>query len=170
MFQPAAKYAFVSRYCPPADGWWVYVDIDASELGETGGERRTAAAIERQQAMQHEGRQAMEQLTALGATVRGPRARSISERGWGIRQSRPLLARQAQYRGRDRGQIAGTTSRDRPVSRPEGAISKGRWRRARCSRAARVTTGRTGSVRSGAWASWGRWLVSRQRKSDDRVT
>lgn len=74
MFQPEVKCAFVSRYCPPEAGWWVYVDIDASELGETGGERRTAAAIGRQKIMQCEGRQAMQKLKALGATVRGPRA------------------------------------------------------------------------------------------------
>lgn len=74
MFQPAAKLAFVSRYCSPADGWCVYVDIDASELGETGGARKSPEAVARQKAMQSEGHEAMAKLSVLGATVRGPRA------------------------------------------------------------------------------------------------
>lgn len=73
MFQPEAKYEFVRRYCSPAHGWLVFVDIDASELGETGGPRTTPEAAARRQAMQDRGRWAMEQLAALGATVRGSR-------------------------------------------------------------------------------------------------
>ncbi len=50
-------------------------------------------------------------------------------RTWGgIRQSSPLLARQAQHRGRDRGQIAGTTPRDRPRPSRGGVKAEGSQR------------------------------------------
>jgi len=74
MFQPEAKYEFIRRYCSPGHGWQVFVDIDASELGETGGKRKKPESIERQRLMQEQGRQAMQQLTSLGATVRGSRS------------------------------------------------------------------------------------------------
>lgn len=36
MIQPVAKLRFVERYCHPAEGWSVFVDVDASEEGRTG--------------------------------------------------------------------------------------------------------------------------------------
>jgi hypothetical protein len=41
MFQLAVKLAFVKRYCNPQKGWEVFVDIDPSEEGRTGGGRKT---------------------------------------------------------------------------------------------------------------------------------
>lgn len=73
MYQPEAKYEFVRRYCSPKHGWIVFVDIDASELGDTGGKRIAPEAIEHQRRMKEEGSQAMSSLVALGATVRGSR-------------------------------------------------------------------------------------------------
>jgi hypothetical protein len=48
MFQPRAKLEFVERYCNPAKGWKVRVDIDASEEGRTGGVRTTDEGRRRQ--------------------------------------------------------------------------------------------------------------------------
>ena len=73
MFQPEAKYEFVRRYCPPSEGWAVFVDIDASEEGRTGGERTTAEAKERQQQMQRDAAAVLEKLKAAGVTVGGAR-------------------------------------------------------------------------------------------------
>ena len=81
MFQPEAKYEFIRRYCPPAQGWRVFVDIDASEEGRTGGERRTEEARQRQHQMQEQGAAAITNLTALGAQVRGNRAGWFREHG-----------------------------------------------------------------------------------------
>ena len=81
MFQPEAKYEFVRRYCSPAQGWRVFVDIDASEEGRTGGERKTEEARQRQRRMQEEGAEAMAKLEALGAQVRRNRARWFREHG-----------------------------------------------------------------------------------------
>ncbi|MCZ7652133.1 MAG: hypothetical protein M5U13_13605 [Thermoanaerobaculia bacterium] len=74
MFQPKVKLEFVRRYLSPAAGWTVFVDIDASEEGRTGGERTTPAARERQERMRVEGAKAREGLRALGVTVGGKRA------------------------------------------------------------------------------------------------
>lgn len=73
MFQPEAKYEFVRRYCPPSEGWTVFIDIDASEEGRTGGERTTREAKERQQQMQRDAASVLEKLKAAGVTVGGNR-------------------------------------------------------------------------------------------------
>ena len=74
MFQPEAKFQFVRRYCPPGEGWKVYVDIDASEVGRTGSPRTTPAAIAIQKRMESEGEQARQALVALGVQVGKSRA------------------------------------------------------------------------------------------------
>ena len=74
MFQPEAKYEFVRRYCPPSEGWVVFVDIDASEEGRTGGERKTAKAKERQKQMQRDAVRAIKALESSKVTVGGTRA------------------------------------------------------------------------------------------------
>ncbi|MBC8217864.1 MAG: hypothetical protein ISS69_07950 [Phycisphaerae bacterium] len=73
MFQPEVKLEFVKRYCLPDDGWEVYVDIDASEEGRTGGKRTKQESIERQKRMQAEGAAARKALERLGVTVGGLR-------------------------------------------------------------------------------------------------
>lgn len=73
MFQPEVKLEFVRRYCPPGRGWHVFVDIDASELGKTGGERTTNEAKARQRAMLEEGEAAIAGMRDLGVTVGGNR-------------------------------------------------------------------------------------------------
>jgi hypothetical protein len=73
MFQPEAKLHFVQLHCPPADGWRVYVDIDASEEGRTGGVRATPEAQATQLRMQMEGELARKSLIQLGAQVGGSR-------------------------------------------------------------------------------------------------
>ncbi len=73
MYQPEVKWRFVERYCNPKNGWQVYVDIDASELGSTGGSRHTPAAIARQKDMQIRGAASIDGLKALGAKVGGGR-------------------------------------------------------------------------------------------------
>ena len=53
MFQPQVKYEFVRRYCSPEQGWCVFVDIDGSEEGRTGGKREgDEAPAKRQREMQ----------------------------------------------------------------------------------------------------------------------
>lgn len=74
MFQPEAKFQFVRRYCPPGEGWKVYVDIDASEVGRTGSPRTTPEAIANQKRMESEGEQAREALVRLGVQVGKSRA------------------------------------------------------------------------------------------------
>jgi hypothetical protein len=50
MFQPRVKLEFVRRYLGTPD-WNVFVDVDASEEGRTGGERKSAEAKDRQRRM-----------------------------------------------------------------------------------------------------------------------
>jgi len=69
MFQPRAKLEFVSRYCPPREGWLVCVDIDPSEEGRTGGERRNANQKVQQFAMQTDAGKVRQALSELGVTV-----------------------------------------------------------------------------------------------------
>jgi hypothetical protein len=69
VFQPLVKFHFVDRYCSPRDGWTVFVDIDASEEGRTGGARKNAEASVRQQKMQCEADEARASLEALGVHV-----------------------------------------------------------------------------------------------------
>ena len=81
MFQPEAKLQFVRRYCPPSDGWLVYVDIDASEEGRTGGPRTTAESREIQQRMQKEGEAACAELKQLEVQVGKCRAEWSKKHG-----------------------------------------------------------------------------------------
>ena len=83
MFQPEVKRAFVERYCPPAAGWRVFVDVDPSELGLTGGPRLNDAAVARQRAMRERGAAAKAGLEAAGVTVGGSRRAWFDECGDG---------------------------------------------------------------------------------------
>ncbi len=74
MFQPRAKLEFIRRYCPPSDGWRVFMDIDASEEGRTGGERKTREAAERQEAMQRDAQAVRDELEELKVAVGGSRS------------------------------------------------------------------------------------------------
>lgn len=69
MFQPCAKLLFVKRYCSPANGWTVFVDIDPSEEGRTGGKRSTVAARASQKTMAEEAALARAALEKLGVCV-----------------------------------------------------------------------------------------------------
>ena len=73
MFQPEVKWKFVERYCNPKEGWEVFVDLDASELGKTGGSRTTEAARVRQSEMQVRGEIAEAGLQKLKVQVGGSR-------------------------------------------------------------------------------------------------
>jgi hypothetical protein len=84
MFQPEAKLEFVRRYCPPSDGWAVYVDIDPSEMGETGGPRKSVEARERQTRMKDSGKRAAKELRSMGATVCGSQNEWVSALGLGF--------------------------------------------------------------------------------------
>jgi len=81
MFQPEVKLRFVETYCSPGQGWKVFVDIDASEEGRTGGIRTTGEAQERQQRMLADGQRVRRALTKLGVTVGGDRAIWCREHG-----------------------------------------------------------------------------------------
>ena len=81
MFQPEVKLEFVRRYCPPADGWEIFVDIDASEEGRTGKERESLEAIRRQSQMKKDAKRVRRELALLGVTVGGSRAKWFRERG-----------------------------------------------------------------------------------------
>jgi hypothetical protein len=73
VFQPEVKLAFVLRYCSPAAGWRVFVDLDPSELGLAGGPRVQEPARARQLAMQERGELARIATEAAGVTVGGSR-------------------------------------------------------------------------------------------------
>lgn len=73
MFQPRVKLEFVRRYTPPSEGWLVYVDVDPSELGRTGGENIGEEARRDRVRMQQEGNDAVERMRALGVQVGGGR-------------------------------------------------------------------------------------------------
>lgn len=79
MFQPQIKLEFVRRYCSPKNGWAVYVDIDPSEEGHTGGERKSSDAKKRQRRMQAEGRKSRKALTGLGVTLGGGRKKWMQQ-------------------------------------------------------------------------------------------
>ncbi|MBE3123272.1 MAG: hypothetical protein IMZ65_00530 [Planctomycetes bacterium] len=74
MFQAEVKAEFVKRYCPPANGYAVFVDIDPSERGATGGQRKSSEARERQGQMHQAGECAEESLKNLGVQVGGSRS------------------------------------------------------------------------------------------------
>jgi len=73
MFQPEVKLEFIRRYCQPINDWQVFVDIDASEEGLTGGERSTDEARVRQRQMQKDGETSRKELQKLGVQVGGKR-------------------------------------------------------------------------------------------------
>jgi hypothetical protein len=69
MIQPVAKLAFVQRYCSPAEGWRVFVDVDPSEEGRTGSARISPTALARHDVMLREAPVAIAELRRLGACV-----------------------------------------------------------------------------------------------------
>ncbi len=73
MFQPEVKLEFVRRYCPPSCGWQVLVDIDASEEGRTGGERKTTEARQVRRRMQTDSERVRREFKKLGVAVGGDR-------------------------------------------------------------------------------------------------
>lgn len=73
MYQPAAKLEFVRRYCPPQKGWIVFVDIDPSEEGKTGGKRKTAEARKRQREIVADAERVRNDFAELDVTVGGSR-------------------------------------------------------------------------------------------------
>jgi|SRR5690242_4515901 len=73
MFQPRAKLEFVRRYCSPRDGWLVFVDIDPSEEGRTGGVRRSREARAGQRQMREDAQAVRGALRDLGVAVDGGR-------------------------------------------------------------------------------------------------
>lgn len=81
MFQPEVKLAFVERYCNPDDGWIVFVDIDPSEEGRTGGARRTRKTLAQQQEMRLTANMVRTRFTKLGVTVGGSRERWFHQNG-----------------------------------------------------------------------------------------
>jgi hypothetical protein len=75
MFQPMVKLEFIRRYCSPDKGWTVFVDIDPSEEGRTGGNRVNPEAQERQYQMVEDASSVREEFKILGVTVGGSRAK-----------------------------------------------------------------------------------------------
>src|SRR2546426_8398441 len=85
MSQARVRLESVRRYCHPRDGWQVHVDIDPSEEGRTGGERKTREARARQRQMQKDADAARRGLRSLGVTADGGRA------AWQQEQDLPRL-------------------------------------------------------------------------------
>ncbi len=79
MIQATVKKCFVERYCHPSSGWHVFVDIDASEEGRTGSDRKSPEAQERLARMLTEAPVAIRDLNQLGAHVgqRGEKWRAL---------------------------------------------------------------------------------------------
>lgn len=73
MFQAEVKLEFVRRYCSPAAGWCVFVDIDPSEEGRTGGERKATTARASQVQMRRAAERVRSSFAELGVTVGGAR-------------------------------------------------------------------------------------------------
>lgn len=73
MFQPQIKLEFVRRYCSPKAGWWVFVDIDPSEEGRTGGEFTKPEAKRRRRQMQQSAKIVREEFAKLKVQVGGCR-------------------------------------------------------------------------------------------------
>lgn len=71
MYQPKVKLKFVLHNCKPSDGWHVYVDIDSSEKGETGGERKTDKAKDRQKKMKKQAQEVVKHFGGLDVQVNG---------------------------------------------------------------------------------------------------
>jgi hypothetical protein len=66
MFQVELKATFVERYCPRARGWKVWVHVDASEKGLTGGNRTTEKSKVTQREMKE---RALTAVAAMGSQV-----------------------------------------------------------------------------------------------------
>ncbi len=73
MFQPRVKLEFIRRYCSPDKGWTVFVDIDPSEEGRTGGNRVNPEAQERQHQMVEDASSVRKEFMKLGVTIGGSR-------------------------------------------------------------------------------------------------
>jgi hypothetical protein len=84
MIQPIAKLLFVERYCRPADGWSVFVDIDPSEEGRTGSARQSEQARARLELMRLDAPRAVRDLVGMGAYVGKRKAQ------WGVCFGRTL--------------------------------------------------------------------------------
>jgi hypothetical protein len=69
MFQPRVKLEFVNRYCAPQSGWCVCVDIDASEEGRTGGQRKTKESRIRQNAMNSDAHKVRNKLKTMRVQI-----------------------------------------------------------------------------------------------------
>jgi len=69
------KLHFIRSFCNPAEGWTVFVDIDPSEGGRTGGLRKTEKAMLRQVNMQKDARDVRESFKNLGVFT-GQRAKA----------------------------------------------------------------------------------------------
>ncbi len=82
MFQPEVKLEFVRRYCSPIDGWKVFVDIDASEAGRTGGKRTSDGSRVRQIQMQKDADRVRREFEELGVTVGGNRIKWYTSHGF----------------------------------------------------------------------------------------
>ena len=81
MYQPRAKLEFVRRYCSPQEGWLVFVDIDPSEEGRTGGIRKSKGAREREMEMRRDALRVREELGRLGITPGGDRKEWFQRHG-----------------------------------------------------------------------------------------
>lgn len=93
MFQPRAKLEFIRRYLPPGEGWEVFVDIDASEEGRTGGVRTSSEARVRQQAMERDAKEVRKGLAQLSVRVGGSRKKWFREFGFArIRGDHDIVA------------------------------------------------------------------------------
>jgi len=99
MFQPRVKLEVVRRYCSPRSGWCVFVDIDASEEGRTGGERTTHEALVRQREMQQDAERVRQSLSRMGVTVGGGRSKWFRRVGFPrLDGDRDIVAINAQRR------------------------------------------------------------------------
>lgn len=130
MFQPRVKLKFVRRYCAPKNGWKVFVDIDASEEGRTGGERTSGEARKRQRQMKRDGQTAREELRKLGATVGGDRATWYQEQHLPhINGDRDIVAFNKQEQLYVIAEVGGNrpVSRSRSYIKPSDSLS---WRQA----------------------------------------
>jgi hypothetical protein len=81
VFQPDVKLTFVTRYCNPKLGWDVFVDIDASEHGRTGGARKKPESILREQQMRLDAERVEKALSSISVHVGQRRNRWVKVYG-----------------------------------------------------------------------------------------
>jgi len=111
MFQPEVKLEFVRWYCSPRNGWDVFVDIDASEEGRTGGERKTKEAKRCQREMQSASATVRSGLESLGVKVGGNRKKWSQDRGLPLVEGdRDIVAFHKKRRLCLIGEVEGTSS------------------------------------------------------------